>query len=184
MVPDAAGCPIIHPSSPRSTRSSRRAIPSIRTLRLRSAIALQSCFPVSSCFGSDEAFEANVDSLHILSDRPWRASRKMLHSPRRAQGLSERQRVKTCSEYRSAARTLAGAARRPATRQEIPLSCDMVEAWGDSFPFGPGGPKVARRAEGLRAPASRTRSEYWFAPRTLAGATHRPFFFQVVSRRL
>jgi hypothetical protein len=58
----------------------------------------------------------------------------MLHSPRRAQGLSERQRVKTCSEYRSAARTLAGAARRPATRQEIPLSCDMVEGWETHSP--------------------------------------------------
>ncbi len=40
-------------------------------------------------------FMANVDSLHILSDRPWRASRKMLRSRGRAQGLSERQRVKT-----------------------------------------------------------------------------------------
>jgi len=129
------------------------------------------------------SFGANVDSLHILSDRPWRASRKMLHSPRRAQGLSERQRVKTCSEYRSAARTLAGAARRPATRQEIPLSCDMVEGWGDSFPFGPGGPKVARRAEGLRAPASRTRSEYCLL-RAPSRGPRRPFFFQVVGRCL
>ncbi len=36
------------------------------------------------------------------------ASRKMLRLPGRAQGLSERQRVKTCSEYRFAPRTLAG----------------------------------------------------------------------------
>ena len=48
--------------------------------------------------GPGEAFEANVDSLHILSGRPWGASRKMLRSPGRAQGLSERQRVQTRSE--------------------------------------------------------------------------------------
>jgi len=40
--------------------------------------------------GAAGAFGANVDSLHILSDRPWRASRKMLRSPGRAHGLSER----------------------------------------------------------------------------------------------
>ena len=42
----------------------------------------------------------NVDSLHILSDRPWGASRKMLRSPRRAQVLSERQRVSNHRELR------------------------------------------------------------------------------------
>ncbi len=40
------------------------------------------------------------DAPHrILSDRPWGASRKMLRSPCRAHGLSERQRVQTGSEY-------------------------------------------------------------------------------------
>ncbi len=37
-----------------------------------------------------QSFGTNVDSLHILSDRPWGASRKMLRSPCRAHGLSER----------------------------------------------------------------------------------------------
>ncbi len=50
--------------------------------------------------GSGGHLLANVDSLHILSDRPWGASRKMLRSPCRAHGLSERQRVKTRSELR------------------------------------------------------------------------------------
>jgi len=48
---------------------------------------------------SGGAFGANVDSLHILREA-WGASRKMLRSPRRAQVLSERQRVSNHRELR------------------------------------------------------------------------------------
>jgi hypothetical protein len=49
---------------------------------------------------------ANVDSLHILSDRPWGASLKMLRSPCRAQGLHSLTLAQTRSEYWFAPRTL------------------------------------------------------------------------------
>ncbi len=108
---------------------------------------------------------SNVDSLYILSDRPWGASLKMLRSPCRAQGLHSLALAQTRSESRFAPRTVpAGHPRSLLCKRAGARSANVVRgrpapACVVGYPSALTGPLIClhgRVASGARKRAART----------------------------